>query len=71
MVADFLRDGVSRAHYENYEPTGAPVFPYGYVDAFTHSGAPTSIANQFSVADPARIVTGKESAIIAFRRSCP
>jgi hypothetical protein len=71
MVVDFLRGGVSRAHYENYETTGAPVFPYGYTDAFTHSGPPTSIANQFSVADPSRVVIGKESALIAFKRSCP
>lgn len=70
MIVDFLRDGVSRAHYENYDQSGAPVLPYGFVDAFTQTAA-TTLTNQFSVADPSRIVTGKESPIIVLSRACP
>ncbi len=70
MIVDFLRDGVSRAHYENYDQSGGPVLPFGFVDAFTQTAA-TTFTNQFRVADPSRIVTGKESPIIVLSRACP
>jgi hypothetical protein len=70
MEVEFQRDGNTRMRYRNYETSGAPVFPYGFVDAFTHTAA-TTLQNRFNVADPSRVVAGKESALIAFSRTCP
>jgi hypothetical protein len=70
MEVELQRDGTTRMRYRNYETTGAPVLPYGYADAFTQT-AETTFTNRFNVADPSRVVVGKESAIVVLSRTCP